>query len=205
MRSTLPLEGVLLVVSLTLGCHSPFYADKGAAVGAVTGALAGAALGEDRGDAASGAAIGSALGLLTGAAIGDAIDQDMAHNRALIEHRMGRAMAGAVTMGDVIAMTRAGLSDEIIQTHVGANGVAQPPQVQDLITMRNAGVSDRVIQVMQQAPRPPTSPLPARQVSPPVIVQEHHHFGPPYPPYGRHRRWRNPRHSGMSWDVTFGN
>ena len=195
----------LVPAAMAAGCHSPFYTDKGAAVGAVTGALAGAALGEDRGDAASGAAIGSAVGLLTGAAIGDAIDQDIARNRALIEQRLGRTMAGAVAVGDVIAMTRAGLSDEIIQTHIGANGVAQRPQVPELIAMRDAGVSDRIIQSMQQAPPPPTSQAPIRHANPPVIIEEHHYAPLPYVPYGPYWRHRHPRRSGVSWGVTFGN
>jgi hypothetical protein len=76
---------------------------------------------------------------LAGAAIGDSIDQDLAQSQALIEQRLGRRLSGAATVSDVIAMTQANLSEEVISTHIRANGVARPPQVDDLITLRNAG------------------------------------------------------------------
>ena len=65
---------------------------------------------------------------------------------------MGRQMQGAVTPQDVIAMTQAGLSDDVIATHIRANGMAQPLQVNDLIQLRNMGVRDGVINAMQQTP-----------------------------------------------------
>ena len=120
------------------------YAERGAGIGGLTGALAGAAIGEDHGNAAAGAAIGTAVGDLTGTAIGSEMDHDVARSEAIIRETMGRAMQGAVNLGDVISMTEAGLSDDVITTHIRANGVTQPPQVSDLIQLRNAGVSDPV-------------------------------------------------------------
>ena len=211
MRPNVTSGLVLLFLSICAGCQSFRYAEKGAAVGAVTGAVAGAALGEDGGDAAAGAAIGSAVGLLAGAAVGDAIDQDMARNQALIEQRMGRRMAGAATMNDVISMTQAGLSEDIIRTHIESQGVARPLQVGDLIALRNAGVSDGVIQAMQRTPVPRQSDPSPTPNPRPVFVEEHHYFGPPCPPYGPygrhrfHRYWHAPRRQGVSWGVTIGN
>jgi hypothetical protein len=49
-------------------------------------------------------------------------------------------------------MTQAGLSDDVIATHIRANGMAQPMQVNDLIQLRNVGVRDAVINTMQQTP-----------------------------------------------------
>ena len=164
MRFRLPETVSLSILVLVSGCHATNYAERGATLGALTGALGGAAIGQHNGDAASGALIGTAVGALAGAAIGDTIDYEAARSAEIIEQRMGRRMAGAVGMNDVIAMSQAGLSDNVITTHIRANGVASPPSVPDLITLQNAGVSDFVIEAMQQTP-PPTA-----QVSGPTVI-----------------------------------
>lgn len=149
----LTLTSALCIASLTAaGCRSPYYADRGALFGGLTGAGVGALVGDATGHTGAGAAIGTAVGALAGAAVGDTIDADLARSKAEIEARMGRQMQGAVTPQDVIAMTQAGLSDDVIATHIRANGMAQPLQVNDLIQLRNMGVRDGVINAMQQTP-----------------------------------------------------
>ena len=180
-RGVIALGWMILACSIAGGCRSPYYGDRGALLGGLTGAAIGGAIGEDSGNALPGAIIGSAVGAVTGGAIGDGIDADMARSRAEVEARMGRQMSGAVTADDVVAMTRAGLSEDVISTHIRANGVAHVPQVNDLIYLRNQGVGDYVIKTMQQAPPPGAAvaygaPLPREQ----VIVE--HHYGPWYPP-----------------------
>jgi len=101
-----------------------------------------------------GTLLGAAGGGLAGAAIGQTMDNEIARNQALVEQRVGRQMASAVTINDVITMTQAGLSDDVIITHIRAHGMAQGVQVSDLITLRNARVSNVVIQTMQQPPHP---------------------------------------------------
>lgn len=202
---------ILLVLTSSVvgsGCRSPYYGDRGALVGGLTGAAIGGAIGDNSGNALPGALIGSAVGAVTGGAIGDSIDADLARSRAEIEARMGRQMAGAVTTEDVIAMTRAGLSPDVISTHIRANGVAQVPQVNDLIHLRNNGVGDYVIQTMQQAPPPPGAtavygpPLSQRQ----VVVE--HHYGPWYPPppapcFHYHHRHGHGRRGHVGWGFSF--
>ncbi len=192
----------LSILAVVGGCHTMTYADRGATLGALTGALGGAAIGEHNGDAVGGALIGTAVGALAGAAVGDTIDHEVARSAEIIEQRMGRRFAGAVAMNDVIAMSQAGLSENVITTHIRANGVASPPSVTDLITLRDAGVSDAVIQAMQQTPPP------AAQVSGPpgpVIIEEHHYVAPPFPYYGHHRYRHHPRHGhGVHWGFSFG-
>jgi hypothetical protein len=195
------------IVSLALaspGCRSPYYADRGALFGGLTGAGVGAAIGDASGNAGAGAVIGSAIGAITGAAVGEGIDADLARSRAEIEARMGRQMQGAVTPQDVIAMTQAGLSDEVITTHIRANGVAQPLGVNDLIGLRNMGVRDSVINAMQQAPPRAAQPAVVYPGYPPareVIVEHHYQPWCPPPPaviYHRHRP-----HSRVSWGFSF--
>jgi hypothetical protein len=191
-----------------LGCRSPYYADRGALFGGLTGAGVGALVGDASGNAGAGAAIGTAVGALTGAAVGDAIDADVARSRAEIEARMGRQMAGAVTPQDVIAMTQAGLSDDVIATHIRANGMAQPLQVNDLIQLRNMGVRDAVINAMQQAPPraavagQPVAGYPAYAYPaypPPVVVAPYPAVGVWGPPPGAHFYRRGPR---VGWGVS---
>src|SRR4051794_8241887 len=118
----LPFAGLLLLAAC--GCQSPYHADRGALFGGLTGAGVGALVGNATGHTGAGAAIGAGVGALTGSAVGGALDDIEARNHAEIEARLGRPPApGAVTMGDVIAMTHAGVSDDVIATHVHNHGL----------------------------------------------------------------------------------
>lgn len=185
------------------GCLSPYYTDRGAGVGALGGGLAGAAIGHHNGNTAGGALLGTALGALGGAVVGSVMDQEIARNTAVIEERMGRRLSGAVTTSDVVAMTRAGVGDEVITSHINANGVAQRPSAGDVISLHNQGVSERVINAMQNAgaPRVAAGPPPPM----PVIVEEHYLAPyPPPPPYWHRRHYHHPPPCGpgVSWGVS---
>src|SRR5262245_9244443 len=93
------------------GCASPYRSDQGALAGGLTGAGLGALVGNAVGNTGAGAAIGAGVGALSGAAVGGALDDIEARNRAEIEARLGRPMPpGAVSINDVVSMTRAGVS-----------------------------------------------------------------------------------------------
>ena len=195
----------MLFVLMLAGCRSPFYSDRGAAVGGLGGAGLGAAIGSQSGHPLAGAAIGAAAGALTGNAIGHSIDRDIERNNALIEQQMGRRLAGAVTMPDVISMSQSGLGEDVIITHIRANGVAQPPQVNDLIALKGQGVSDRVINALQQSPPPQLHPYPPPG-RPPVIVEEIYYGG--YDPWcrpGCRPYYRPPcGPPGVTWGFSYG-
>jgi hypothetical protein len=199
-----PICVVFLVLLAAAGCRSPYYADHGALTGGLIGAGAGALVGEHNGNALAGAVIGSAAGAIAGSAIGEGIDADIARNNAIIEERMGRQLSGAVTTADVVGMSQSGLSDEVIVTHIRANGVAHRPQAGDLIALKNQGVSDRVLNAMQQPPAPRVASAPVYAAPPPVIVEEHY-YGRPYPPpYWRHHHHHHRYHRpGVSWGFSF--
>lgn len=196
---------VLLVIMFVLtGCRSPYHSDRLGLLGGLTGAGLGAAVGEATGKSAEGALVGAAIGSLTGAVVGDHLDEAEARNQAVIEQQLGRQMAGAVTMDDAVAMSKAGLSDEVIRTHIAAYGVARALHAQDLIMLKEQGVSDAVIQSLQ-APPPRTlqsQDSPPRR-APPVVVEEHY-YGVPFPfswrGYGHHHHRRRP---GVSWGFSF--
>lgn len=195
------LYGCALVLSAALsGCNSPYRSDQGALFGGLTGAGVGALVGNAVGATGAGAAIGAGVGALSGAAIGGSLDEIEARNRAEIQARLGRPLVGAVTTNDVIAMTRAGVSEEVIATHVRNHGMAAPLQAGDLIMLSQQGVSPRVVQAMQ-AP-PVVQPVVYQQpVAAPVIVEERFVAGPPYwGPY--HCYPRHYRRPGVSWGVS---
>ena len=208
---------LLLAVATAGGCCSPYYADRGAVFGGAMGAGVGAVAGAAVGDPLIGAALGAGVGAATGAVVGNAIDDVEARNRAEIAARLGRpAPNGAVTTQDVVAMTHAGVSEEIIATHIRTHGLAASLGANDLISLQQLGVSPRVIQAMQTAPGPgsgtliaadpqpyPVAVYPApppviyEPVPPPIIVGP---YGPPPPPWRRHPHGH--RHGGVSWGVS---
>lgn len=208
----LSLSVALLFCGTTLwasGCRSPYHQDQLGLVGAGTGAVAGAAIGNATGGSSlGGAALGGIVGAVAGSAVGQGMDEAEARNRALIQERLGRQMEGRVTYDDVVAMTGAGLGDQVIITHIRYHGMAQIPTAHDLIHLKNAGVSDPVLGVMQNPPPvEQVASVPERQ----VIVEEHHYgpdpwgpyyYGPPRRYYRHHPRYRRP---GVSWGVTFRN
>lgn len=210
-RPRFPLFVVAVaLVSVSAGCRSMGYGDKGTLLGGLVGAGTGAAIGSNSGHPVEGAFIGTAIGALTGGAVGDSMDAEVARNRAEVEARMGRQMAAAVSPEDVVAMTQAGLSDDVIATHIRAHGVTHPPQVNDLITLRNQGVSDNVMKAMQSSPGPQVIQASA-QGPPPVIVQERvyappPYWGPPAPWFGYRCGPSRPHHyrrPGYSFGLSF--
>lgn len=192
------------VTALMAGCRSPYYADRGAAVGALTGAGVGAAIGSAKGDTAPGAVIGTAVGALTGALIGEGLDEVNARNQALIEERLGRRIVGAATIQDTIAMSQAGLGDDVIINYLRGNGFTGQLSAQELIRLKQEGVRDAVIGAMQQTP--PVVVMPPVSSSPPVIVEEHYYGRPVPPPFIYHRHWPHsrPPHRA-SWGFSYHN
>jgi hypothetical protein len=149
----------------------------------------GALVGNAVGNPGAGAAIGAGVGALTGAVVGSEMDQMEARNRAMIAAQMGQQVApGAVTINDIIAMTRSGVNEELILGHIQYHGVAVALQPADLIYLKQQGVSDRVVQAMQQPPRmvaaapPPVvaQPMYVEPVPPPVVVGGYWTPGPYY-------------------------
>jgi uncharacterized protein YcfJ len=200
----------ICAVVVSVGCRSPYYADRGALTGGLVGAGAGALIGNAVGETAGGAAIGAGLGALTGNAIGGAMDDIEARNRAEIAAQLGRQVqAGQATVPEVVAMTRAGVDPRLISNYVNNSGMAQPVSAQDVIYLSQQGVSPDVIQAMQtprlaQGPPPAVVGPPGVIVPPPgpVIID----YGPAYCPpphfhyYHHHHRHHRPH---VGWGVTF--
>jgi len=192
-------------LSALAGCRSPYYADRGAVAGGLTGAGVGALVGNAVGETAGGAAIGAGIGALTGGAIGGALDDIEARNRAEIAAQLGRPVAqGQATVGEVVAMTRAGVDQRLIVNYVNNSGMAQSVGAQDVIYLTQQGVSPDVIQAMQ-APRVAQAPVPVVVPPPGPVIIEEYHYGRPYCPpdyhfYHHHHGHHGPR---VGWGISF--
>ena len=201
------IAALAIPLLLSIGCNSPYYADRGALMGGLGGAGVGALVGNAVGNTGAGAAIGAATGVIAGAAIGGGLDDIEARNRAEIEARMGRPVAvGAVTIPDVVAMSQAGVAEDLIISHVQTNGFAGTLQSSDLIYLQQQGVATRVIQAMQVPRAQPVVVHPAPVAMPAPVIVEEYHYGPYWGPryYHHHHHHRRHRH-GTSWGVSVSN
>lgn len=182
--------------------------EKGTLLGAVAGGGAGAAIGKKSGNPIVGAVVGSLGGAIVGNVIGDRVEQ----RRAAETYYQPRYQQSyqtyyqqppqpvyrnpGVTLDQVIQLTRSGVGDDLIISHVQQNGFQQALTTNDLILLKNQGVSDRVIFALQ---RPTTYAAPAArpiQYAPPVTVVEEVHVLPaptyyyarPVPAHGHYYR-----------------
>jgi len=203
------VAGLIGMLACLTGCASWSHTDRGALAGGLLGAGTGAIIGSATGHAGAGSVIGAGLGTLTGALLGSELDEVEAKNRAMIAQQLGRPVApGAVSMDDVVAMSRAGVAEELIVNHIRANGVQRPLTANDIILLQQQGVSTRVIAAMQEAAqaRPPVQ-QPAQVVTPPpysgpVIVEEYHYY--PWPPHWWWHYHHRPPRSRVSWGFSIG-
>jgi hypothetical protein len=196
------LFALLTAISFaSAGCHSPFYADKGAGVGALGGAGVGALVGNAVGNTAGGALIGAGVGAIGGAVVGSAIDDVQAQNRAEIAAQLGRQVqVGAATMEEVVAMTRSGVDPRLVQNYVRTSGMVRPVTAQDVIYLHQSGVPGDTIAVMQSPPVP-VAPVAMVAAAPGPVIVEEHYYPPPYcGPHWRHRHYH--RGPSVSWGVS---
>ncbi len=121
----------------------------GGGVGAITGALIG---GKKNGE--GGALIGAGVGALTGGLIGKSVDnadqQRAAYGVAAANNANAQAAALAVTNYDLVEMTRAGVSEDLIISTMRNRGGRFDLSPSSLIALKQQGVSDRVVLAAQE-------------------------------------------------------
>ena len=134
---------------------------RGATLGGIAGAVAGAAIGGNNGETGAGTAIGGIIGAVAGGLLGNAEDKQQAYQSQRQYQQSQRQLqeyqSTAVSSEDVIAMTRHGLSEQIIINQIQQRGVETQPQVADIIALHQQGVSENIITVMQQAQHRPNT------------------------------------------------
>jgi outer membrane lipoprotein SlyB len=160
----------------------------GGALGAVTGAIIGGK--KDRGE---GALIGAGVGALTGNLLGRAKDRaderQAAFGAGVVARANQQAAAMAVTNYDLVSMTKAGVSEDVIISTMRSRGAQLDLSPQALISLKQSGVSDRVLLAAQDMNRRPVTvyggPLPppvvTRVVPSTVIVEPAPYWHRPYP------------------------
>lgn len=121
----------------------------GGAMGAITGAVIGG-----RKHAGQDALIGAGVGAVTGNILGrekDASDErKAAAGQAAVNQLNAQAAAQAVTNYDIMQMTHAGISEDVIISTMHQRGAQLDLSPQALIALKQQGVSDRVVVAAQQ-------------------------------------------------------
>jgi hypothetical protein len=177
----------------------------GGALGAITGAVVGGK--KKRGE---GALIGAGVGALTGNVLGRSKDQAdesrAAAGAAAVAQANQYATAQAVTNYDLIRMTQAGVSDDVIIGSIRARGARLDLSPQGIISLKESGVSDAVLVAAQQLiqagsnpPPPPRTTIVTEPAPPAVIVR-------PYPYrmyYPAPRPHYHPRGARMHYQFRF--
>jgi hypothetical protein len=151
--------------------------------GGLGGAGVGALIGSASGNAGPGALIGAGVGAVSGALVGGGLDEIEARNRAQIASQIGRQLPpGGVQMNDVLAMSNAGVQEDLIVNHIRANGMMQPLQAGDLIALQQQSISPAIVTAMQTSPpRMAAAPPMVMPVGPPPM----YYYPPPPPVYYR--------------------
>ena len=160
----------LILPILTLGCESApgDEPEQGAVIGGVAGAAAGAAVAGDD-DRLEGAIIGGIIGAGGGYIIGSEIDKSREEEAREAAERARQNPAqpeqariastadldgnGFVTVDEVIAMERAGLTDEEMIQRLEATGQVFQIGENERRQLREGGVSEQVIDRMPQLNR----------------------------------------------------
>ena len=162
------------------GCQNPDGSQNntgsGALIGGALGAITGAAIGENNHSAGGGAAIGAAAGLLLGGLIGNASDQEQHERlRAQAPQTYVRVEQGTpLGLADVKALSRAGISDDVIVSQIKNSHTIFRLSAADIIDLRDAGVTDKVVNYMINTP----GTAPESAASTVQVIQ----YGPPPPP-----------------------
>jgi uncharacterized protein YcfJ len=175
---------------------------RGAVIGGLGGAIAGALIGDHNDKAGAGAAIGGVIGAVGGAVVGNAKDKEVTYQRqqraqayqqrVYTQQQMQAAqIQSAVSIGDVLTMSKSGLSDSVMITQIQTRGIQQQLSVNDIIMLHQQGLSETVITAMQNARIGSAPSVTTVTTYPaPVVVQEQYvvpSYSPP-PVYQQQRR-----------------
>ena len=204
-RYCLPILSALVALGVTVNpAVGQTQSQKGAVMGGVAGAILGGIAGHQNDETPEGIAIGGVAGAIAGGLLGKAQDNQL--NRQRYEFQQAQQVqqqyqvSRAVSISDAIAMSRSGLSPNLIVSQIRSSGVQQEIGVQEVILLHENGVSELVIQEMQRAQLGAPSPVVVQrapaviyQQRPQVIVEHYpvyqepvYHYVPAYQAYGHY-------------------
>ncbi len=214
MTSTRPFGLVLSLVLIAICTPRDALAQanqqRGATFGGIAGAIAGGLIGDHNDEAGAGAAIGGVVGAVAGGILGNAADKEAAleqqraayyqsQQQQYAAQQRAAVQQSAVTLQDVVSMSRSGLSDQVIINQVRQRGYLGKLVVADIIALHQQGVSENVITALQTV-GPPHAPAPVTVARPtptvveqriyrpaPIIIEQHTlpHYPPPHYRHGR--------------------
>ncbi len=200
-----------LTLVLAGTCQAQVNKQRGATVGGLIGAAVGGLIGENNGEAGAGAAIGGVVGAVTGGVLGDATDKEQAmyqQRQYYQQQAEWSQQQSAVSIQDVTAMVRSGLSEQVIINQIQMRGVQRTLQVPDIIAMHQQGVPEQIITAMQRSavgpPQPRATVAPTPIVTPSPVIVEEHYFVPHYPPPRYHYRVVPRHHYHSGFHLQFG-
>ena len=214
LRNRVAFTVLAAILISPLSVHGQTGTQRGATLGGLAGAVAGGLIGDHNDEAGAGAAIGGILGAVAGGVLGNASDKERVAYQQQQYYQQHQQQAvqvqSAVSVADVVSMSRSGLSDSVIINQIQQRGVQRQLQVPDIIALHQQGVRESVITSMQQASigpqaiatAPPTV-IRERVVAPTPVIVEEHYVVPRYAPprAGRYRHYH--RHYGPGIRVHF--
>jgi hypothetical protein len=162
----------------------------GTFVGGALGAITGAAV-SGRKNRPENALIGAGIGALTGNLLGQSKDRaderSAVYGQSVVAQANRQASANAVTNYDLVELTRAGVSEDVIISTMRARGTRLDLSPSALISLKQSGVSDRVVLAGQDlaggAYAVGPGPVHVVREVPPVIVAPGpwgpYYYGPP--------------------------
>ena len=151
------LAVAIIGLSVT-GCMTPQGKPDNTASGALGGAVVGAIIGSAARDPGAGAAVGAAVGALAGGAVGHGIDQAQDAQEAQLRAQAERQQqeqfqeTEPLTIDDVISMSRARISDDLIISQIRNSRTVYRLRTADIVDLKRTGVSERVIDFMINTP-----------------------------------------------------
>jgi len=179
---------IIALIGLLAGCASPDGQMNNTGTGALIGGAGGAAIGAiaDRRDPGLGALIGGALGVVTGGLVGHSMDEQQREwLRAQAPETYVRVQQGQpLSVADVKALAKAGVSDEVVITQIQNSRTAFHLSADDIIDLHDAGVSDNVVDYLISTANMPGAPVTTTVVeAPPPPMQTEVVIASPGPEY----------------------
>ena len=201
---------LLILLCLANGCASRDSQDASTINGTLFGAAAGASIGEHNDNPLGGALIGATTGAIAGNIVGESLnkrnsayEQKFQADQELLKQQTQQRHSDAVTIEQLLKMTRAGVGDDIIVGQIETRGTAQYLTTDDIIYLTRENVSPVVIKGYQSGENS-TKKLESnttridRTAEGPVVVERHYNQGYSpryYPPT------QIPRRTGIYFGV----
>jgi outer membrane lipoprotein SlyB len=180
----------VLIVLLLSGCTGRNATEIGTANGALLGAATGAAIGNQQNNALAGAIIGASTGAIAGNVIGGQVDRrnesyetKFRADQQVLRERVDK---NAVTLDQVLQMSAALVSDEVIVNEINSRGSAAPLTIDEIIYLSKQNVSPEVIKGYQNASSRAQSPndsppyLSGNEVGTVELGRRYHDHSPHY-------------------------